>query len=56
MFDIVVIDASSMLPLPVVAYVSGLAKEKVTVTGDFLKTSSNCFCNKRSFSYEMDWQ
>ena len=35
MFDIVVIDESSMLPLPVVAYVSGLAKEKVTVTGDF---------------------
>ena len=33
--DIVVIDESSMLPLPVVAYVSGLAKEKVTVTGDF---------------------
>lgn len=34
-FDIVVIDESSMLPLPLVAYVSGLAREKVIVTGDF---------------------
>ena len=35
MFDIVVIDESSMLPLPLIAYVAGLAKERVTVTGDF---------------------
>ena len=35
MFDVVVIDESSMLPLPLVAYVSGLAREKVIVTGDF---------------------
>ncbi len=35
LFDVVIIDESSMLPLPLVAYVSGLAKEHVTVTGDF---------------------
>ena len=35
MYDLVIIDESSMLQLPAVAYVSGLAKEKVTVAGDF---------------------
>ena len=35
LFDVVIIDESSMLLLPLVTYVAGLAKEKVTVTGDF---------------------
>ncbi|MEC9205689.1 MAG: AAA domain-containing protein [Pseudomonadota bacterium] len=34
-YDLVVIDESSMLHLPLVFYVSGLASQKVTVTGDF---------------------
>ena len=35
MYDLVIIDESSMLPLPLISYVSGLAREKVTVAGDF---------------------
>ena len=34
-FDAVIIDEASMLPLPFVVFLSGLAKEKVVVGGDF---------------------
>ncbi|AKO65736.1 hypothetical protein VI34_03115 [Methylophilales bacterium MBRSG12] len=46
MFDVVIIDESSMLPLPLVAYVSGLSKEKVTVTGDFRQLPPIVTANK----------
>ena len=45
-FDVVIIDESSMLPLPLVAYVSGLSKEKVTVTGDFRQLPPIVVANK----------
>ena len=45
-FDVVIIDESSMLPLPLVAYVSGLSKEKVTVTGDFRQLPPIVSANK----------
>lgn len=35
MFDVVVIDEASMLPLPLIYFVSGLAKHKVLIVGDF---------------------
>jgi len=34
-FDAVIVDEASMLPLPYVAFLAGLAKEKVVVGGDF---------------------
>jgi hypothetical protein len=34
-FDVVIIDEASMLPLPYVPFLSGLAQEKVVVGGDF---------------------
>jgi ssDNA-binding Zn-finger/Zn-ribbon topoisomerase 1 len=38
-FDIVIIDEASMVMLPAIYYVSGLAKEKVIVSGDFRQLS-----------------
>ena len=38
-FDAVIIDEASMVMLPAVYYVSGLAKEKVIVSGDFRQLS-----------------
>lgn len=38
-FDVVIIDEASMVMLPAVYYVSGLAKEKVIVSGDFRQLS-----------------
>ncbi len=38
-FDIVIIDEASMVMLPAILYVSGLAKEKVIVSGDFRQLS-----------------
>jgi hypothetical protein len=38
-FDVVIIDEASMVILPAVYYVSGLAKEKVIVSGDFRQLS-----------------
>ena len=35
MYDVVVLDESSMLSLPLISYVSGLAKERVIISGDF---------------------
>ncbi len=38
-FDVVIIDEASMVMLPAIYYVSGLAKEKVIVSGDFRQLS-----------------
>ncbi len=38
-FDIVIVDEASMVMLPAIYYVSGLAKEKVIVSGDFRQLS-----------------
>jgi AAA domain len=38
-FDVVIIDEASMVMLPAMYYVSGLAKEKVIVSGDFRQLS-----------------
>jgi ssDNA-binding Zn-finger/Zn-ribbon topoisomerase 1 len=38
-FDVVIVDEASMVMLPAVYYVSGLAKEKVIVSGDFRQLS-----------------
>jgi hypothetical protein len=34
-FDVVIVDEASMLPLPYVVFLSGMAREKVVVGGDF---------------------
>lgn len=34
-FDVVIVDEASMLPLPYVAFLAGLAKERVIIGGDF---------------------
>ena len=38
-FDVVIIDEASMVMLPIVYYVSGLAREKVVISGDFRQLS-----------------
>ena len=54
-FDVVIIDESSMLPLPVVAYIASMAKNNIIVSGDFKQLPPIITADEKKFPEVKQW-